>query len=91
MDLAEEKDFEEFSRGKRKLKRHSQSRRVNYVDDFEYHDSQEEDFNADSAISQDLIDDHEDYSNPVEDEPLHHSRRRDPRVKRRSTRQHAFT
>ena len=35
----------------RKLKRHSQNRRVNYVDDFQYDDSREEDFNADSILS----------------------------------------
>jgi hypothetical protein len=29
----------------RKLKRHAQLERVNYADDFSYHDSQEEDFN----------------------------------------------
>ena len=36
----------------RKLKRHSQNRRVNYVDDFHYDDSREEDFNADSILSE---------------------------------------
>ena len=40
--------------GVRKLKRHSQSRRINYYDDADNQDSEEEEYNADSNIEQDL-------------------------------------
>lgn len=43
----------------RKLKRHAQLERVNYADDFSYHDSQEEDFNL---VEQELPDDLEEDS-----------------------------
>jgi hypothetical protein len=81
-------DYLEEPRATRKLKRHSQNRRVNYVDDFDYDDSQEEDYNADSIVDQEIPEDiDEDLSDLLEEDVRPRPRRREVRVNRRLTRQ----